>query len=316
MGIEGDRIVAIGDLAAVDDTGVATVIDATSHVVAPGFVDPHGHSDGTLFVDGALVSHLAQGYTTQLSGNCGYTFAPLTPPARAMLDADLAALELAPEWTTFAGFLDAVDAQSLGLNVAFLVGHGTVRSAVLGPDRRAPTPTELAAMVAHVDEALDAGAAGVSSGLIYAPGVHARPDEVAALAAARPAATRCTPRTCATSPRACSGRSTRRSRRPAWRACWPGGHRGSRSRISRRARAPCGGRPMRSSSGWTPRAATASTSPPTSTRTRRRPRPSRRPCRRRSWRSRSTTRSRRCGTRRRGRRSAGSSRPASRAGRT
>ncbi len=184
MGIEGDRIVAIGDLAAVDDTGVATVIDATSHVVAPGFVDPHGHSDGTLFVDGALVSHLAQGYTTQLSGNCGYTFAPLTPPARAMLDADLAALELAPEWTTFAGFLDAVDAQSLGLNVAFLVGHGTIRSAVLGPDGRAPTPTELAAMVAHVDEALDAGAAGVSSGLIYAPGVHARPDEVAALVAA------------------------------------------------------------------------------------------------------------------------------------
>ena len=56
----------------------------------PGSWIPHGHSDGSLFLDGALVSHLRQGYTTQLSGNCGYTFAPLTPPSRTMLAADLA----------------------------------------------------------------------------------------------------------------------------------------------------------------------------------------------------------------------------------
>ena len=184
VAITGDRVVAVGDLAAVGDADVATVIDAGGHVVAPGFVDPHGHSDGSVFLDGALLSHLRQGYTTQLSGNCGYTFAPLTPPARAMLAADLGALGLDPSWTTFAAFLDAVAAQPLGPNVAFLVGHGTVRSAVLGPDGRGPNETELAAMVAYVDEALDAGAVGVSSGLIYAPGMHARPDEVAALAAA------------------------------------------------------------------------------------------------------------------------------------
>lgn len=184
VAISGDRVVAVGDLAAVADADVAMVIDAGGHVVAPGFVDPHGHSDGSLFLDGALISHLRQGYTTQLSGNCGYTFAPLTPPARVMLAADLAVLGLDPSWTTFAGFLDAVDARPLGPNVAFLVGHGTVRSAVLGPDSRGPNEPELAAMVAHVDEALDAGAVGVSSGLIYAPGMHARPDEVVALAAA------------------------------------------------------------------------------------------------------------------------------------
>ena len=153
------------------------------HVVAPGFVDPHGHSDGSLFLDGALVSHLRQGYTTQLSGNCGYTFAPLTPPSRAMLAADLAVLELDPSWTTFGGFLDAVEGQALGINVAFLVGHGTVRGAVLGSSGRAPDEGELAAMVRHVDEALDAGAAGVSSGLIYLPGLHADPAEVAAVVA-------------------------------------------------------------------------------------------------------------------------------------
>ena len=180
----GDRITGVGDLSAVADADVATVIDATGHVVAPGFVDPHGHSDGSVLLDGALASHLRQGYTTQLSGNCGYTYAPLTPASRAMLDADLRSMTLDPSWTTFAGFLDEVERQALGPNIAFLVGHGTVRAAVLGADDRAPDAAELSAMVAHVDEAMDAGAAGVSTGLIYAPGLHARPAEIAALVAA------------------------------------------------------------------------------------------------------------------------------------
>jgi N-acyl-D-amino-acid deacylase len=183
VGVAEDRIVALGDLSAVSDTDVASVIDASGLVVAPGFVDPHGHSDGTLFLDGALVSHLRQGFTTQLSGNCGYTLAPLTPPARSMLAADLAALELEPTWSTFGGFLDAVEAQPLGINVAFLVGHGTVRGAVLGASDRAPDDDELADMVRHVEEALDAGAVGVSSGLIYQPGLHATTGEVAAVVA-------------------------------------------------------------------------------------------------------------------------------------
>jgi N-acyl-D-amino-acid deacylase len=184
VGIAGDRIAAIGDLSSVDVAAVEQVIDATGHVVAPGFVDPHGHSDGTVLIDGALASHLHQGYTTQLSGNCGYTFAPLTPPARTILEPDLRSLGLAPGWTSFAGFLDVVAAQRLGPNVAFLVGHGTARAAVLGADDRTPSAGELGEMVRHVDEALDAGAFGVSTGLIYAPGMHGSPAEVAALVAA------------------------------------------------------------------------------------------------------------------------------------
>jgi N-acyl-D-aspartate/D-glutamate deacylase len=97
---------------------------------------------------------------------------------------DLDAAGLEAPWTSFAQYLEAVDAQPLGLNVAVLVGHGTIRSAVLGPDDRPPSDAELAAMVAHAEEALDAGAAGVSTGLIYAPGIHARPAEIAALVAA------------------------------------------------------------------------------------------------------------------------------------
>ena len=136
-----------------------------------------------MLLDGALVSHLRQGFTTQLSGNCGYTFAPMAGAVRAMLDADLAHLGLDPAWTTFGDYLDEVERQPMGPNVALLVGHGTVRWAAMGPDGRAPTPDELAAMGRYVEEALDAGAVGVSSGLIYAPGVHAAPDEVAALVA-------------------------------------------------------------------------------------------------------------------------------------
>lgn len=183
VGVSGDRIAAIGDLSAVPDTDVASVIAATGHVISPGFVDPHGHSDGSVLLDGALISHLRQGFTTQLSGNCGYTFAPMAGAVRAMLDADLAHLGLDPAWTSFGDYLDEVERQPMGTNVALLVGHGTVRWAAMGPDGREPTADELEAMGRYVEEALDAGAIGLSSGLIYAPGVHAAPAEVAALVA-------------------------------------------------------------------------------------------------------------------------------------
>ena len=86
VGVLGDRILAIDDLAAVDARDVAQVIDVRGLAVAPGFIDPHGHSDGSLFVDGALVSHLRQGFTTQLSGNCGDTLAPITDAGRELVE--------------------------------------------------------------------------------------------------------------------------------------------------------------------------------------------------------------------------------------
>jgi N-acyl-D-amino-acid deacylase len=183
VGITGDRITSVSNLSHVADADVRTVIDATGHVVAPGFVDPHGHSDSSVLIDGALASHLRQGYTTQLSGNCGYTLAPLTAASRALLEPDLRADGLDPAWRSFGGFLDAVEAQALGPNVAFLVGHGTIRGAIMGPVRRGPNLVEMTAMIAHAEEALEAGALGISTGLIYPPGIHARPDEIAQLVA-------------------------------------------------------------------------------------------------------------------------------------
>jgi dihydroorotase/N-acyl-D-amino-acid deacylase len=184
VGLLGDRILAVGDLGAVDDGEAARVIDVTGSVVAPGFIDPHGHSDGSLFVDAALLSHLAQGFTTQLSGNCGETLAPITDRGRELVDLSLRPNDLVARWRSFAEYLDAVDEVALGPNVAFLVGHGTIRGAVLGPDAVAPDDGQLRTMVAEVDAAIEAGAFGLSTGLIYAPGLHASAEEIATLVTA------------------------------------------------------------------------------------------------------------------------------------
>lgn len=184
IGILGDRVLAIGDLSAVDQGEAATTLEVSGRVVCPGFIDPHGHSDGSLFLDGGLVSHLRQGFTTQLSGNCGDSLAPITDLGRELVELSLRPHALVARWRTFAEYLDAVAGQELGVNVAFLVGHGTVRGSVLGPDARPPDDEELLTMVAEVERAMDAGAFGLSSGLIYAPGMHAAADEVAALVVA------------------------------------------------------------------------------------------------------------------------------------
>jgi N-acyl-D-amino-acid deacylase len=181
VGVLGDRILAVGDLSAVDTIGIALVLDVAGQVVAPGFIDPHGHSDGSVLVDGALASHLHQGFTTQLSGNCGDSLAPITDLGRELVELSLRPQRLVARWRTFGEYLDHVDQQRLGPNVAFLVGHGTVRGAVMGADARPPAADELAAMVRSVEVAMEAGALGLSSGLIYVPGTHATTDELVAL---------------------------------------------------------------------------------------------------------------------------------------
>jgi N-acyl-D-amino-acid deacylase len=184
VGVLGDRILAVGDLSAVEASEVATVLEVDGRVVAPGFIDPHGHSDGSLFLDGALASHLHQGYTTQLSGNCGDSLAPITPRGREIVELSLRPHGLVARWRTFGEYLDRVSEQALGPNVAFLVGHGTIRAAVMGTEAASPTGDELAAMVTEVHAAMDAGAMGLSSGLIYAPGMHAPAEEIEGLVTA------------------------------------------------------------------------------------------------------------------------------------
>ncbi len=182
VGVAGDRIVAVGDLSAADPSGIPLVVDATDRIVCPGFVDPHGHSDTSVLVDPAVASHLHQGYTTQLSGNCGDTLAPVTKLGRDAVELTMAGTDQTPRWRTFADYLEVVEGEALGPNHAFLVGHGTIRNAVVGPAARPATDLELKAMVRHLREALEAGAVGLSSGLIYPPGIHAPTAELVRLA--------------------------------------------------------------------------------------------------------------------------------------
>lgn len=143
------------------------ILDVPGHVVAPGFIDAHTHSDlTTLDGSGTLPAHAAvlQGVTVEICGNCGDSAFPAPYP-------------------DFAAFGRAHAAAGRANHLAALVGHGTLRGAVVGHAARAATPDELAAMCRVLDEALASGAAGLSTGLIYTPGSFADTAEVTALAA-------------------------------------------------------------------------------------------------------------------------------------
>jgi N-acyl-D-aspartate/D-glutamate deacylase len=186
VAVTGGTITAVGALA---DLQAARTIDCTGRLVTPGFIDIHSHSDWLLpgREHGALVEpFIRQGMTTIVGGNCGFSPAPITPENRgAAQDASRLIVDdvIDLRWETMHGFLDALERGGVSLNVAQLVGHGTVRAAVSGPlNPAAPTADELRAMETLTREALDAGCAGVSSGLGYPPGIFAEEAELAAFA--------------------------------------------------------------------------------------------------------------------------------------
>lgn len=183
VAIAGSRIRAVDPLPA---RQAARVIDATGHVVAPGFIDMHSHADFVLPGLPTADSKVHQGFTTEVVGNCGASPAPLTPTRRQdVIDSTgLALPPLAWDWTTFRSYLDVLTRERLSINVAPLVGHGTVRLVVMGPDDARPTPEQLRAMATEVRHAMEEGAFGFSTGLIYPPGVYADTDEVVELARA------------------------------------------------------------------------------------------------------------------------------------
>jgi len=182
---EADVFVAGGRIAAIG-SGVTRparrVIDARGQVVAPGFIDIHTHSDFTLPLNPRAESKIRQGVTTEVVGNCGFSAAPALPGKAGDLGEYLAASapSLAFRETTFAEYLDSFPAVSV--NTIMQVGHNTLRLMTVGMDRRAATRDELEQMAGLLEDALDAGAIGLSSGLFTAPGVYAGPDEILALA--------------------------------------------------------------------------------------------------------------------------------------
>lgn len=153
-------------------------LDCRGLIISPGFIDIHNHSDLSLFSTPLAWNYLTQGVTTVLVGNCGSSAAPIS--GSEDLGDEVGEVEIT--WRSFPEYMEALDKLEKGLNVGALVGHGSVRAHVLGWEDVQPSDRELESMRGLVREAVQAGALGLSSGLIYAPGVYARPEEVVALA--------------------------------------------------------------------------------------------------------------------------------------
>ncbi len=179
VGITGDRVVALGDL---QGREARHVVDASGLIVAPGFIDLHAHSELTLLADGRGASKVRQGVTTEISGQCGFSAAPLLGLARDELPVFMNRLGLEADWVAMADFLARLEGQGLALNFGTLVGHGNVRYAVMGGADGPAAPTERQAMALLLAQALEEGGLGLSSGLFYAPGSYADHGEMAALA--------------------------------------------------------------------------------------------------------------------------------------
>ena len=179
VAVDGGRVTAVEPRSA---RPARRVIDARGQVVAPGFIDIHTHSDFTLPLNPLAESKVRQGVTLEVVGNCGLSAAPALPGRATMLREYLAS---SAPWlpfrdTTFTEYVEAFPPTSV--NVILQVGHNTLRLMTAGLDNRPLTATELAAMQRLLEEALAAGAWGLSSGLFTAPGSFAEPAEIHALA--------------------------------------------------------------------------------------------------------------------------------------
>ncbi|NVK32281.1 MAG: amidohydrolase family protein [Gammaproteobacteria bacterium] len=176
VGIRDGMITHVGDL---PDTDNSEVIDVSGLVVSPGFVDMHTHSDFTLIADGRAESQVHQGVTTEVIGQCGISCAPVrSHDAIRSVSPWYTDKAKHPNWYGFGQYLDALSQSGLGVNVMAFVGHGTIHKAILGDELRAGEPDEIAAMAKLVDECMDEGAGGFSSGLEYFPGSLAAPEHL------------------------------------------------------------------------------------------------------------------------------------------
>jgi len=155
-------------------------IDITGLTLTPGFIDTHTHDDFAVLLHPDMAFKVRGGVTSVIVGNCGMGAAPHRP-AVATAQSFHPGSDL-PVWAGYGGYLDLIQEQPAALNVAVLMGHGTIRSGAMGQEERPPTADELQEMLASVEEGMAAGCLGLSTGLIYPPGVFAATDELISLA--------------------------------------------------------------------------------------------------------------------------------------
>jgi N-acyl-D-amino-acid deacylase len=184
VGVDDGRIAVIDRAPVPDERAAAATLDADGLVLAPGFVDVHNHSDVGALVDPAMPSTIRQGVTTVVVGNCGMSPFPDSSAAElaSWVVGDTPVDDLS--FDSFGDFLERIDGARPAAHVASLIGHGSVREIAMGHRRGEPTSAEVDVMRGTVAEAMGAGAVGLSTGLIYAPGMYATTDEVVSLAEA------------------------------------------------------------------------------------------------------------------------------------
>ncbi len=178
IAIRGDRIAAIGTL---EGATAKRVIDASGLVVSPGFIDMLGQSEYSLLIDNRSLSKLSQGITSEITGEGG-SIAPQTELTLAPQKLWLEHYHLTIDWHDLAGYFHRLESSGTPINLGTYVGAAQVREAVLGDVNRAPTPAELQQMESLVATAMQQGALGVSTALIYPPGHYATIEELIALA--------------------------------------------------------------------------------------------------------------------------------------
>ncbi|SFQ33282.1 amidohydrolase family protein [Variovorax sp. 770b2] len=175
IGITDGHIAAIGRL---DGHGAARTIDATGLIVAPGFIDSHTHDDQAVLSQALMPFKISQGVTTVITGNCGISAAPLRADMDLPMPLNLIDAPAEGRFTTFAAYLDALRHAPSSVNVAAMVGHSTLRGVTMSSLDRPASAAETAAMRAHVEEAMAAGAIGMSTGTFYATAANATTEEI------------------------------------------------------------------------------------------------------------------------------------------
>ena len=182
--VEDDRIVEVipaGELQNFKISEPQNLIDASGLIVSPGFIDAHTHSDAYLVIEPDAPSKVTQGITTEINGQCGGSVAPRYGEAR--LSSDWAAvLGDRLTWRSLAEYREVLAAAKPAVNTVQFIGHNTLRSSVIGYAARAAGDEDLREMSRLLDESLDAGGWGLTTGLIYQPGKYSTPAEVVALA--------------------------------------------------------------------------------------------------------------------------------------
>ncbi|HLA14964.1 MAG TPA: D-aminoacylase [Gemmatimonadaceae bacterium] len=177
VGIRGDRIVAVGELSA---ARAASVVEAAGLAVAPGFINMLSWSTDSLIADGRSQGEIRQGVTTQIFGE-GSSMGPLTPEMKRRAVEQMGDIKYDITWTTLAEYLRELERKGVSQNVASFIGAATIREHVIGLEDRRATPEQMDEMRALVRQEMEAGALGIGSSLIYAPGFYADKDELTEL---------------------------------------------------------------------------------------------------------------------------------------